>query len=360
MLFRMMKLVFYILLFLGLHAGPRGQAQSIAEQQFARLLDEKNIVGAAAGYTVEGKMIWKQSKGFACRNTKKAFHPRTRTRIASIAKPMTSTAVMQLVEQGLVQLDAPVREYLPDFPVKAKGEITIRQLLSHTSGISQYQSTKETENTTYFRSLREAMAVFVDRPLLFEPGTDFFYTSYGYVVLGRVIESVSGMTFGQYMKKNVWEPAGMADTGVEKTGMDIAGRSCLYHRKKNKAKEAKQNDLTNRIPGGGFYSTLEDVLKFGNALLDGTLIQPATLDKMIEIQYPQKEGNPYGLGWFLYGPPPNQNLVIGHSGEQTGCASQLMIIPKSNTVVAVLSNTSGAWKDIVSFSAELIRISEKE
>jgi hypothetical protein len=81
---------------------------------------------------------------------------------------------------------------------------------------------------------------------------------------------------------------------------------------------------------------------------------------MIESQFEEKEGNPYGLGWFLYGPPPHQHLVIGHSGEQTGCAAQLMIIPKSKTVVAVLANTSGTWKEVVTLASQLIQISETE
>ena len=357
--FRLIKPL-VLLLLAGLHTAVQGQSQTRADKLLEMLVTEKKIVGVSAGYTIEGEMSWMGASGFACRDKGSQFLPTTKTRIASIAKPMTATAVMQLVEKGLIQLDSSIQMYLPDFPDKEKGDITVRQLLAHTSGIPQYQSTKEVENTHFFASLQEAMQVFQDRPLLFQPGTDFFYTSYGYVILGRIIESVSGMSYAQYMKAAVWEPAGMLDTGIEITGTGIPGKSCLYHRKKSKAKDAQQNDLSNRIPGGGFYSTLHDVLKFGNALLDGTLIRSGTLEKMIEIQLKEKEGNPYALGWFLYGPPPNQDLVIGHSGEQTGCASQLMIIPKSKTVVAVLSNTSGTWKDIVSFSAELIRISEEE
>ena len=124
-------------------------------------------------------------------------------------------------------------------------------------------------------------------------------------------------------------------------------------------KKAESNNLSNRIPGGGFYSTLNDVLKFGNAVLDFTLIKESTFNLMLENQFVPKQGNPYGLGWYFYAPHPNENLVIGHSGEQTGAATQLMIIPKNNTVVVVLANTSGTWKDVVGLSSSLIGISEK-
>jgi CubicO group peptidase (beta-lactamase class C family) len=272
---------------------------------------------------------------------------------------MTAVAIMQLVEQNLIDLDKPIGTYLPNFPKKEKGEITTRQLLAHTSGISQYNDTKEIENTIHFSDLKEAMHVFEDRPLLFEPGSSYFYTSYGYVVLGRIIEEVSGKTIEEYIKINIWNKANMKNTGVENIAETYDGKSCLYHFKNKKPREAKQNDLSNRIPAGGFYSTLEDMLNFGNALLDGKLIEESSFELMIQNQFEQTEGNQYGLGWFFYAPKPNDNLVIGHSGEQTGSASQLMIIPNSKTVVVVLSNTSGTWKDVVTLSSELIQLSEQ-
>ncbi|MEP0712659.1 MAG: serine hydrolase domain-containing protein, partial [Algoriphagus sp.] len=199
-----------------------------------------------------------------------------------------------------------------------------------------------------------------ERPLLFEPGTKYFYTTYGYVILGRIIEEVSGKSYQEYMQKNIFDIAGMNNTGIEEINDDYTNKSCLYHNNGRKAKEGKQNDLSNRIPGGGFYSTLEDVMKFGNALLEGKYIKQETLDKMTQTEPVEYDGNKYGLGWFLYGPPPNENLVIGHSGGQTGCTSQLMIIPKSKTVIVVLSNTSGNYPDIATFAVNLIAYSEKK
>ncbi|MEM6767906.1 MAG: serine hydrolase domain-containing protein, partial [Bacteroidota bacterium] len=259
-----------------------------------------------------------------------------------------------------LELDVPISNYLPNYPKQGETPITVKHLLGHTSGIPQYQSGKEAQNKTHYSSLEEAMTVFQDRPLLFEPGSGFFYTTYGYVVLGRILEVASGLSYEELMQSRIWDRAGMKNTGIEEMGKSYEDKSCLYHRDKKKGKESKQNDLSNRIPGGGFYSTLEDVMKFGNTLLEGTFISDSTLQQMITNHYGKKEGNPYALGWYLYAPAPNENLVIGHSGEQTGVSAQLMIIPKSNTVVVVLANTSGAWKDVVTLSSQLIQISEAE
>lgn len=356
----MRTLFFLLLLILNCSGLIFSQNVTTARETIDLLVEDANIVGVVAGYTVEGKIKWTGNAGWACEKQRLPFSDTTLTRIASIAKPITAVAVMQLVEKGMLDLDAPVTNYLPDFPPKEKGVFTTRQLLAHTSGISQYQNTKEVENTSYYKDLDAAMEVFENRPLLFKPGSKFFYTTYGYVVLGRIIEVVSGLSFEDYMYQNIWQPAGMEHTFVEKVSKEYSNKACLYHKKRRKAKAAKQNDLSNRVPGGGFISTLRDMLGFGQALLEGKLISKESLAAMMEIQFEAKEGNPYGLGFFLYGPPPHQHLVIGHSGEQTGCAAQLMLIPKSKTVVVVLTNTSGTWKEVVNASSDLIRFSEKE
>ena len=337
-------------------------AQELAspDQLLKEMITEKGIIGISAAYSIDGKTVWEGAEGYACKEGEIPFSTLTLSRIASIAKPMTAVAIMMLVEEGKLELEASISTYLPDFPQKGTRPITVKHLLAHTSGISQYKSNKERENTRTYSSMAEAMTVFQDRDLLFEPGKDFFYTTYGYVVLGRIIEVVSGLSYEEFMQKRIWDVAGMNQTGVEKTGVSYENKSCLYHKDKKKTKEGKQNDLSNRIPGGGFYSTVEDVMKFGHALLAGKFISDAALEKMTTNQQAKKEGNPYGLGWFLYAPAPNENLVIGHSGGQTGASTQLMILPKSKTVIVVLANTSGTWQEVVGLSSQLIQISESE
>ena len=335
-----------------------GQGGFNPDQKLGELAGNKENIGIAAAYSVDGVVNWSHSAGVSCKEGNIPFSSTTLTRIASIAKSLTAVAVMQLVENNLIELDTPIENYLPDLPNDKKG-ITTRQLLSHTAGISQYLDEKEIENTIHFQSLEEAMDVFIQRSLLFEPGAKYFYTTYGYVILGRIIETVSALSYEDYMKQNIFDKADMSNTVVENINKEYLNKSCLYHNKGRKARLGKQNDLSNRLPGGGYISTVDDLMKFGNALLEGKLISQKSLDMMIEAQPVEYDGNKYGLGWFLYGPPPNEHLVIGHSGGQTGCSSQLMLIPKSKTVVVVLSNTSGQYPEIVTFASDLIGYSEK-
>ena len=322
-----------------------------------KLVSDGHVIGATAGIMTEGEIAWQSAVGYADEKQGEAFTIATITRTASIAKSMTAIAVMQLYEQSLIDLDVPIQTYLPDFPKKPEGDITVRQLLAHTSGIKNYKNAKEIENQTHYPTLTAAVDVFKDRELNFKPGESFSYASYNYVVLGLIIERVSGTTFENYMQKNIWAKAGMTNTSVEKLDENVPNKSLLYHKsKRGKIKQAKPNDLSNRVPGGGFQTTLGDMLHFGNAVIENKLIKASTLELMTQIHSLEKEGNPYGFGWFLYGPKPDENLVIGHSGEQTGAATQLMIIPKNKTVIVVFANTSRSWQEIVGLSVELTRL----
>ncbi len=335
------------------------QTEFNPDQRLKELSGKTENIGIAAGYAIDGKIQWSGANGFICEDRQTPFSTTTLTRIASIAKNFTAVAIMQLVEKNKIKLDSPIEKFLPNLP-QDKKHITVKQLLAHTAGISQYQGNKEIENTIHYETLQDAMEVFITRPLLFKPGSKYFYTSYGYVILGRIIEEVSDMSYEDYMKTHIFDVAGMSNTGIENIDEQYDNKSCLYHKKRRKAKEGNQNDLSNRVPGGGFYSTVEDVLKFGMALLDEKFISQETLEIMIEPEPVEYDGNKYSLGWFLYGPEPYENLVIGHSGGQTGCTSQLMIVPKSKTVLVVLSNTSGNYPDVATFAINLTAYSEKK
>ncbi len=327
------------------------------DTRFTQQITDKNIVGASAAYAVDGKTIWLSATGYADMDAKQPFQHKTKVRMASIAKSMTAIAVMQLVEQGLINLDVPIQTYIPDYPIQAKTQITTRHLLSHTSGLNGYKSPKEAETKINYPTLTDAVELFKNRPLLFEPGTQYSYTTYGYTLLGLLIEKVSGLSYEAYMKKNIWEKAGMMNTGVEVYGNRAEGASKLYRRdKKGKLKEGVENNLSNRIPGGGLYTTVVDMLKFGNAVLDNTFIKRETLELMRQHHSLEKERNAYGFGWFLYNPKPNEGAIIGHSGAQTGCSSQLFLIPEKGIVTVVLTNTSGAAKEATTFAAQLMKI----
>lgn len=320
-----------------------------------RILDQ-NIVGASAGYSIYGVTEWQAAIGFSDKKNNITFETETKVRMASIAKSMTAIAVMQLVEKGLINLDSPIKTYIPDYPLQSKIQITTRHLLSHTSGIAGYKNSKEAETKITYSSLTDAVDLFKNRKLLFEPGTKYNYTSYGYTLLGLIIEKVSGINFESYMRENIWDVAGMMNTGVDKYNFQEENSSKFYRRtRKGKIKSGVENNLSNRVPGGGFYTTVLDMLKFGNAVIENDLIKQETLSLMREHHSLEKESNAYGFGWFLYNPKPNEGAIIGHSGGQTGCSSQLFIIPEKGIVTIVLANTSRA-PEASMFAVELMKI----
>ena len=198
--------------------------------------------------------------------------------------------------------------------------------------------------------------MFKDRPLLFEPGTRYSYTTYGYTVLGVIIEKVSNQTFEEYMQTNIWDIAGMDDTGIVRYEEHVDKGSLLYTRNngKGKAKSVKENNLSNRLPGGGFYTSVNDMLKFGQAVIDHTLVSESTLDLMRQHHSLEKENNSYGFGWFLYNPKPNVGEIMGHPGAQTGCTSFLFIVPKLKVTCIILSNTSRAQSSIDPIANEIL------
>lgn len=322
-----------------------------------KAVEETQSVGIAAGFSVDGVIKWQEAAGFSDEENKKSFDPSTLTRIASIAKPMTAFAIMQLYEQGKLDLDKPIQTYLPAFPVNKEGTITTRHLLQHSSGLDGYKSEKEQENKTNYPGLADAVSIFKDRDLISEPGKAFHYTTYGYVVLGLIIEQVSGMSYESYMQQNIWDKAGMKHTGIEHFDHPVQGQSKIYHlNNKGKIKEAKPTNLSDRIPGGGIYSCLTDMLKFGDAVLNNVFVKESTLKMMIEDPKLKTDGNGYGLGWYLYGENPKYGNVIGHNGSQTGASTFLMLLPEQKTTIVVLSNTSGAMQRVSNITVQLFDV----
>lgn len=336
---------FYFLLTLGSAIGQ--DYETSANALIDAAVENGSIVGISAGFSVSGEMKWAGASGYSDLERKIMFTPSTLNRIASISKPLTAVAIMLLYEGGKIDLEAPIQKYLNDFPVKKEGDITVRQLLNHSAGIDDYKNGKEMENQQHYPSLEDAMEVFEDRDLVSTPGQSFYYTTYGYVILGRVIEEVSGVSYEEFIQTHILDPLNMANTGVEYAGIDYADKAALYHKNsKGKIEPADHHDLSNRVPGGGFYSNVGDMLKFGDAVIQNTLISEATREMMFTDSGLKKEGNGYGLGWYRYGENPNYGPVYGHNGAQTGASAFLMLLPQAETSIIVLSNTSGAMQEV--------------
>lgn len=346
-------------MFFSFHVGFSQDNNIKVSDLLEEMISNKTVVGVAAGYSIDGKIIGLATKGYSNLEASEKITLETKLRIGSIAKSMTALAIMQLVEKGLIDLDIPIQIYIPDYPIQLKTQITVRHLLSHTSGIPGYKDGHESNTVVEYATLSDALGLFKNRALLFEPGTQYSYTTYGYTVLGVIIERVSDQSFEMYMQKNIWNKAGMAQTGIARFKEKLDNQSELYTRNKGKgkAKIAKENNLSNRLPAGGFYTTIGDMLKFGNAVLDNKFVKESTLDMMREHHSLEKENNAYGFGWFLYASKPTEGNIIGHPGGQTGCTSFLFIVPSRKAVSVILANTSRAQSSVDPVANALLNLS---
>jgi len=333
--------------------------QAIADAQDAihQLVAQGKAIGIAAGAARDGKIIWEGQAGYADQKNKTSYGPSTVSRMASIAKTMTTVAILQLHEKDMLDIEATIDTYLPNYPKDKASKITVRQLMGHSSGIPAYKNKKENNNKKHYNNFNDAMKLFADRDLLAAPGTEHNYTSYGYTVLGAIIEAASGERYETYMKKHIWDVADMTNISVEDATKNYNNQAIAYHRRSNgKVKVAERVDLSDRIPAGGFQCTMSDILKFGMALMDGKLISSASLDLMMTDTGLKKEGNPYGLGLFLYGENAQLGNVVGHTGGQLGCSSFMMLFPESNAVILTASNTSGIGQEVADITVGLFKM----
>ncbi len=304
-------------------------------------VESSRLVGVSAGVLKDGKIIWQKGFGFRDVDINALVDSSTVFRLASVTKPMTAVAIMQLVEQGKLQLDVSIQNYLPDFPVHPEGEITIRQLLNHTSGIKGYRIF-ENRPTKAYKNLNEATQLFRSRGLKSVPGAEYHYSTYNYVVLGAIIEKVSGLSYNNYMQKTIWKPIKMLSTSTEIFDKDYPNKAKLYKKTGRGFRRDKQTNLSVKYPGGGVQSTTGDMLRFANAVLNNNLISSMAKKQMFEVpDLEQEDRMPYALGWLI-----DDNQFLGtipyHDGHQSGASTMFTIIPSRNMAVVVLANSSNS------------------
>ena len=322
-----------------------GEAQiDSIEAAVGAAMAAKHIPGLSMAVVRDGQLVWKKSFGVANRETKEPTTDATVYRIASSTKPIAATAAMQLVEKGKLDLDAPVQKYAPAYP-KKKYTVTTRHLLSHTSGVRNYRR-GEPERTDHFDRLTDAFVIFKDDSLEFEPDTRYMYSTFGYTMLGAVIEGASGMSFPDYLRENIFKPAGMTITQPDDARKNIPNRAQGYtpitYAVFNGAYEhGRPMDSSYKLPAGGLVSTAEDMARFTIAVMDGVLIKPETLAVMAE-EHKTKDGTPtgYGFGWYA-GNKREPAGSIWHGGVQSGFTAEMWLIPEKRFAVVILTNLEG-------------------
>jgi CubicO group peptidase (beta-lactamase class C family) len=305
----------------------------------------------------KGKIVYAKSFGLADLENAVPATSETRFRTASVAKTLTATAVLQLYERGAIDLDAPIQTYCPAFPQKP-WPVTARLLLGHLAGVRHYTKPGESSGTQHFFTVADSLELFADDPLLFEPGTKYSYTTYGFSVLGCAIEGASKMSYGDYMRARVFDPAGMAHTSLDDVYLVIPNRARGYFLLDQASYDqlppagkaiatvggvynASLHDTSMKVPGGGLLSTPSDLVAFATALLDGKLLKPETL-KLMWTSQKTSDGKltGYGYGWGI-GSNPGR-LIVSHGGNQAGASSTFIVDVTNRLGIAVMANLEDA------------------
>jgi CubicO group peptidase (beta-lactamase class C family) len=319
------------------HAEAIAQARALARQWVA----ERGYVGLSIAVGIKGEIVWSEGFGHADLEQQVPVTRDTKFRIGSVSKSLTAAALAQLVEQGKLDLDAPVQRYVPSFPDKGK-PVTVRQVAGHLAGIRHYRG-DEFLLARRFNSVTESLAIFKDDPLLFDPGTRYSYSSYGWNLLSAVVEGASGQSFLDYMRASVFDRLGLKNTAADENDRIIPHRTRFYQRTADGAvRNAPYVDSSYKWAGGGFLSTMDDLVRFGSAHLQAGFLKAETLSVLFTSQK-TAAGEPtnYGIGWRV-APDDQGRRTIGHSGGSVGGTTMLLIYPDSGVVVAMAVNMSSA------------------
>src|SRR5262245_40125279 len=282
----------------------------------------------------DAEIVLNKGYGFANVEWQISNSPATRFRLGSLTKQFTSASILLLEERGKLKLEDHVKQYVPDAPA-AWDAITLYNLLTHTSGLPNYTALPDFATTMGTKVTPEQIvAKFRDRPLDFEPGSKMLYSNSGYIVLGLIIEKVSGESYASFLQKNLFDPIGMHDSGYDSSSAISPRRASGYTRGPDGPLNAAFLDMSIPYAAGALYSTTEDLLRWERALFGGKVLKAASLEKMTT---PFK--NDYALGVSVR--QHDGHRVVEHNGGINGFNTFLAYYPDSHVTIAVLGNVNG-------------------
>lgn len=313
----------------------------------------------------DGKPFFAQAYGMADKDEKRTNRLDTRFNLGSMNKMFTAVAVAQLAERGKLSFNDPISKHVPDYPNRAVADkVTIHQLLTHSSGMGDYQNESYYARLDDMKTVADLVPLFANDPLSFEPGEGWDYSNAGFVVLGLIIEKVSGQNYFDFVEQHVFKPAGMTSTGFYERDSKVSNRAVGYMRvnaegEPDSDSPRRENTSTRPArgsPAGGAYSTVGDMLKFRSALVDHTLLKSEHTAIVMTGQVKVPAGWPmteYGYGFAVSS--VDSTRIVGHGGTGLGVAGKFDIYPEIGYTVVILSNYDlHAMMPVVMKSRELI------
>ncbi len=304
-----------------------------------KILEKENNLSGVVLIAKEGKPIYREAFGFSNLPDRVKNKPDTKFNLASINKMFTAIAIMQLVESGKISLQDKVGQYLTNYPNKTVADsVAIHQLLTHTSGMSSFWEEYDKLAKEKFKTVSDYLPLFVDKKLSFASGTDFLYSNSGYMVLGLIIEKVSGQNYFDFVKEHIYQPAKMINTDAYELDNAIPNLATGYTISLEEPGQWKNNiysNLAKGTPAGGGYSTADDLLNFANALQNNILLSKENIALCTSGKVKYREGK-YGYGFEEN--TINGHRIFGHTGGHDGIACELMIYPDLGYTVIILTN----------------------
>ena len=325
-------------------------AQSKADKidRLVQVYHDNQLFSGAVLVAEHGKVIYRKGFGYANMEWDIPNTPDTKFRLGSLTKQFTAAIIMQLVERGKLGLDGRITDILTDYPGKTGDKITIHQLLTHTSGLPSYTDIPEYFKDNYVRKSmkpREIIDLFKDRELTFEPGSRWAYSNSGYIVLGAIIEKITGKPYEQVLKENIFDPAGMTDSGYDHPETIIKKRAAGYDKVPGGYRNCDFVDMSSPYSAGAVYSTVEDLFKWDQALYTGKLLSEESKRKIFTGYYNASGGLRYGYGWMTKCVPTggdDSTRIFVHGGGIYGFNTVMVRQTEKNNCIVLLNNTPGA------------------
>jgi CubicO group peptidase (beta-lactamase class C family) len=326
-------------------------AQTI-DSRFDEYMNATAKLGRFNGYVLaarDGKTVFGKGYGMANFEEDVPPTPQTKFRLASITKGFTAMAVMILQEKGKLNLQDSICKFLGDCPDAWK-PVTVRGLLNHTSGIADYAAAPDFMRTISLPvTTDELIASFMNLPLQFAPGENFAYSNSNYILLGQIIEKVSGKSFAVFVRENIFAPLSMKNSGYDDNSTLLKHRANGYIKQPDGIINARYMDMSNAYAAGGLYSTAEDLLLWNQALDAGRLVSKKSLE---EIFTPGKGG--VGYGWFIN--RDANRSVIFQGGLNSGFAASVFRYPEERACVILLNNFENAAPHLPRIGRDLTAI----
>lgn len=320
----------------------------------------QRIVGLGVAIADANGLVWEGAYGFEDREANIAASTATMYRWASVSKPMTAVAAMQLAKEGTLDLDADVRTLVPEFPDK-KQTITARQLLCHQGGIVHYSNGKvirtqrEYAEEHPFKDCILALDMFKESPLIGVPGEQYAYTTHGYMLLGAVVERAAKKPFAEVVHQHIATPLGMTSLRPDYQWEEFPHRAKGYRKLSGDIRESTNTDVSWKLAGGGWISTAGDMARFGGGVLGTKLVDRETRSLMWTRQTTSRgERTGYGLGFSLA--ERAGVLEISHGGSQEKAKTELRIYPCGEDGIAVAVMCNSEWVEPGGLAREVGRI----